>query len=85
MTPASLHAAFDRVDDFLAVQSPLSVEDLGPITAFQEAAGIEPEHLVALRDRVAELGYDDRAAAILLGLLVGLFAAQFESELGTPE
>ena len=30
---ASLELAFDRIDDFVAVQRPLSIEDLGPVCA----------------------------------------------------
>ena len=78
MAAPVLHLAFDRIDAFLAVQSPLSREDLGPILRLQAAAGVEEPERVAVRDRLGRLGWEDRGGAVLLGLLLGRFAAQFE-------
>ena len=68
--------AFDRLDDFLAVQGPRP----GPaaVIALQRAVGIDADERAVIRERVAALtGAGDGAAAgpVLLGILVGLFAA----------
>lgn len=73
----SLQLAFDRVEDFLAVQRPLS---LPPLLRLQEAAGIDARERTVVRERLSELGQDEAGGGVLLGLLVGLFAAQFEDE-----
>jgi len=76
----SLHLAFDRLDDFLAVQRPLPRGDLAPINRLQSAASVRELERLALRARLGRLGWEDRAAPVLLGILLGLFPAQFEAE-----
>jgi hypothetical protein len=76
-----LSSVFERLEDFVAVQQPkISVE---AVQLLQEAAGLsEPERRLIVR-RVATLQPADEPAhtgAVLLGIIVGLFAAQFEHE-----
>jgi hypothetical protein len=77
--PADQHdlaRAFDRLDDFLAVQGPRP--GLDAVLALQQAVGIDARERAVIRERVAALtGGGDAAAAgpVLLGILVGLFAA----------
>jgi len=46
----------------------------------QSAAGVRELERLALRARLGRLGWEDRGAPVLLGILLGLFAAQFEAE-----
>jgi hypothetical protein len=75
----SLASAFDRLDDFLGVQA----QELTPesIALLQAAAGITEAERRVIAERVVALEQPGRPAhrgALLLGVLVGLFAAQFE-------
>jgi hypothetical protein len=77
----SLSSAFDRFDDFLALHGArISLE---AVELLQEAAGVtEPERRL-IAERVVALQPPDKPpqrGAVLLGILVGLFAAQFEKE-----
>jgi hypothetical protein len=77
--PADQHdlaRAFDRLDDFLSVQGQRPATDA--VLALQRAVGIDADERALIRDRVGALtGANDGAAAgpVLLGILVGLFAA----------
>jgi len=77
--PADQHdiaRAFDVLDDFLAVQGPRPGIDA--VLALQQAVGIEADERAVIRDRVAVLvggGGPEAAGPVLLGILVGLFAA----------
>lgn len=77
----SLSSAFDRFDDFLEVQGPKLTPEA--VDLLQSAAGVtEPERRV-IAERVVALQPSEKspnAGAVLLGVLVGLFAAQFEHE-----
>ena len=71
-----LARAFDRLDDFLAVQGPQPALDA--VLALQRAVGIGAGERAVVRERVAALtgtGDGDAAGPVLLGILVGLFAA----------
>jgi hypothetical protein len=73
----SLAIAFDRLDDFAAVQgSPLSTD---AVLLLQESVGIaDPERRLIL-ERLASLqppGRPTPAGAVLLGILIGLSAAE---------
>jgi hypothetical protein len=71
-----LDDAFDRIDDFLAVQSPVLSRDA--VLALQAAVGVDDESRAVIRERVAALaesGHGLAAGSVLLGILVGLFAA----------
>jgi hypothetical protein len=77
----SLSSAFDRLDDFVEVQGPrLTLESVGLL---QAAADITERERRVICERVLALEQPGRPAhkgAVLLGVLVGLFAAQFEQD-----
>jgi hypothetical protein len=72
----SLGLAFDRIDDFVAVQSPLSTHDLGPIMCLWEAAGVGDRERALLGDRIRQLARTDHRGDVALGVLIGLLAAE---------
>jgi hypothetical protein len=77
----SLHEAFDRFGDFVAVQGPhVSVE---AIDLLQAALGIDDEARRVLAERLETDFQDDfTAPPVLLGLILGLSAAQLAGERG---
>ena len=81
MTADPLARAFDRLDAFVAVQTAnggrITVE---AVDLLQEAVGIDVERRSVIAERVPKIGKDVSAGAVLLGILVGLFAVQ-EGEL----
>ena len=81
MLADSLSSAFDRFDDFLEVQGPrLGAE---AVDLLQAAAGVTASERRVIAERVVSLQPPDKPphmGAVLLGVLVGLFAAQFEHE-----
>jgi hypothetical protein len=77
---AGIAEAFDRIEDFVAVQgSEISVD---AVNRLQESVGIDEEARATFRDRVEALDSRFRAAQVLLGVIVGLLAAQLEAERG---
>jgi dienelactone hydrolase len=76
VTP-DLAAAFDRIDDFLAVQGPAPASDA--VLALEEAVGLDDASRAVIRERVgalADAGHAAAAGSVVLGILVGLFAAE---------
>ena len=71
-----INGAFDRIDDFLSVQS--SAPSVEAVTRLQEAVGITDDERVAIRERLEAIGQRDHAGGVLLGVIVGLFAAGLE-------
>jgi len=72
-TAPRLDKAFDRIDDFVAVQGPaISAE---AVNLLQEAVGVDEGARTIIRERIAALG-NASAASVLLGVLVGLLAAE---------
>jgi hypothetical protein len=72
-----LASAFDRIDAFLAVQGPSPAGDA--VLALEAAVGVDADSRAVVRARVAALtdaGHGAAAASVLLGILVGLFAAE---------
>ena len=72
-----LATAFDRIDDFLAVQGPALDRDA--VLALQAAVGVDEDSRDVIRARVAALtdsGHGVATGSLLLGILVGLFAAE---------
>ena len=68
---------FDRIDDFLAVQGARITVDA--VTLLQEAVGVDDGGRTVIRERVAalaEAGHGAAAGSLLLGILVGLYAAE---------
>jgi hypothetical protein len=74
----SLERAFDRIDDFQAVQADSSSAELGDaVLRLQESVGIREETRAALRERLEGIEGSARAPGhVLLGLIVGLVAAE---------
>ena len=81
MNAEQLDAAFDRIDAFLAVQSPGLTIDA--VNLLQEAVGVDADARAIVRERVAALAagpHAPTAGAVLLGILVGLFAADEDGD-----
>ncbi len=72
--PDALATAFDRIDDFVAVQRAAGGPTLESVELLQRAAGVERDQRAVVADRAAALGVP--AEALLLGVLVGLLASQ---------
>jgi hypothetical protein len=72
-TAPRLDAAFDRIDDFVAVQGPTISPEA--VNLLQEAVGVDEGARRIIRERIAALG-NASAASVLLGVLVGLLAAE---------
>ena len=80
MLPDPLSRAFDRIDDFVRVQTANGGRiTVDAVDLLQEAVGIDPERRSIIAARVPALGNDLSAGAVLLGVLVGLFAAESKS------
>jgi hypothetical protein len=79
---ASLERAFDRISDFEAVQAGRSAEQmLEAVERLQEAVGIGCDTRVLIRDRLDQIAGSARAPGhVLLGMIVGLLAAEFSAE-----
>jgi hypothetical protein len=69
----ALTTAFDRIDDFVAVQRATGGPTIEAVELLQQAAGVERDHRAAIAERAAALGVP--AETLLLGVLVGLLAA----------
>lgn len=79
MLTDSLCLAFDRIDDFLAVQGPRI--EVNKLKLLQQAADITDEERCMIVERLEALnrtGHKSNRGSVLLGVLLGLFAAQFE-------
>jgi hypothetical protein len=73
--------AFDRLDVFVEVQGPHLTPEI--VDLLQAAAGITEDERRVIADRIVALeppGTPVHKGAALLGVLVGLFAAQFEND-----
>lgn len=72
-----LAAALERVDDFNAVQAQSGPDELGAaVLRLQEAVGIDDDSRAVLREGIERLKAKEHAGGVMLGLVVGLFAAQ---------
>jgi hypothetical protein len=69
-----LSAAFDRIDDFMAVQRAAGGITVEAVDLLQRAVGIEGGDRAVIAARVEALGAP--GGAVLLGILVGLLSAQ---------
>jgi len=74
----SLADAFDRVEDFQAVQADATPEGLREsVELLQEAVGIREEERSLIRERLEGIRGSNRAPGhVLLGLIVGLMARE---------
>lgn len=70
-----LSRAFDRLDDFVAVQIAGGGITREAVTLLQEAVGIDDAERVLICDRTAALSKDAAVGSVLLGILVGLLTA----------
>ena len=77
---AGLELAFDRIDDFVTVQSPLSRENLGPVLCLWEAAGVSDDERALLGQRIRQLANVEQTGGVALGVLIGLLATQLSSD-----
>jgi hypothetical protein len=71
-----IDGAFDRIDDFLSVQS--RAPSIEAVERLQEAVGIDDNERLAIRERLETIGQRDHAGGVMLGVIVGLFAARPE-------
>jgi hypothetical protein len=69
-----LTAAFDRIDDFVAVQTAAGGITAEAVELLQRAVGVEADQRALIAARVDALGAP--GGAVLLGVLVGLLAAE---------
>ena len=77
MLVQSLNRAFDRISDFVAVQAHEAGRvELDAVLCLQEAVGIGDEERVVFAERLAAVQPNAHAGAVLLGVLLGLFAAE---------
>jgi hypothetical protein len=75
-----LELAFDRVDDFLAVQRGASGDDLiAAVERLQEAVGIDAAERRLVGRRLAHLDAADRGGAVLFGMVIALLAAELST------
>ena len=78
----SLDRSFDRIADFCAVQSQTSdPELLEAVTLLQESVGIDDEPRALIADRLSDIAGSSRAPGhVLLGVIIGLMAAELAAE-----
>jgi len=79
---ASLARAFDRIDDFQAVQAGRMGEELcEPVIRLQESVGIVDDSRALLRERLDGIkGASTAPGSVLLGVIVGLMAAELADD-----
>ncbi|MGH2954089.1 MAG: hypothetical protein ACRDK9_08735 [Solirubrobacterales bacterium] len=82
----SVARAFDRIDDFHAVQRGLgAAELLDAVIRLQESVGIVDDTRALLKERLEAIGGSTKAPGhVLLGLIIGLTAAELAAEAGAP-
>lgn len=81
----SIAAAFDRVHDFEAVQAGRSFEQkVDAVKLLQSAVGIEDETRRLVAERVERIRAGSDVGQVMLGVIVGLLAAQLEAEARQP-
>jgi hypothetical protein len=82
----SLARAFDRIDDFWAVQKGSSFAELREaVLLLQQAVGIEDESRRLIHDRLQALNGFQSASGVVLGVIVGLLAAELEGEITSTD
>jgi hypothetical protein len=72
-----LDAAFDRIEDFLAVQAGRSGgEMMDAVECLQLAVGIDEQARRVFADRLKQVSEAAHPGGVLLGVILGLFAAE---------
>ncbi len=81
----ALPRAFERIEDFLAVQRGRDFDELvEAIICLQESVSIDNSARRLIRDRLPRITpHPDALGGFMLGLIVGLTAAQLEREMVT--
>ena len=74
----SLARAFDRIEDFQAVQRDARPDELaGAVECLQESVGVNDDERALFAERLDCIRGSDRAPGhVLLGLILGLMAAE---------
>jgi len=81
MLTDALDEAFTRLEDFLAVQTADGGRlELDHVLRLQESVGVDDDTRAVFAQRLSAVQPDVPAGAVLLGLLVGLSAAQLQAE-----
>jgi hypothetical protein len=81
MLTVALQEAFDRMQDFLAVQAADGLPlELAQVLCLQESVGVDDQTRAVFARCLGEVQPNAPAGAVLLGLLVGLSAAQLQAE-----
>lgn len=81
MLTDALDEAFTRIEDFLAVQTAGgSGIELDNVLRLQESVGVDDDTRAVFAQRLSAVQPNAPAGAVLLGLLVGLSAAQLQAE-----
>lgn len=76
----ALIEAFDRVDDFIAVQSTQGGIDLEAVECLQLAVGINLDARRLFKQRLEQTSHNSHPGGVLLGMIIGLLAAQCQDE-----
>lgn len=74
----ALSEAFDRVNDFIAVQSAQGGIDLESVECLQLAVGIDSDARLLFKQRLEQTSHNSQPGGVLLGMILGLLAAQHE-------
>jgi hypothetical protein len=77
-TQSALAEAFDRIEDFLAVQGRRPAREA--VDLLQASVGIDEEVRATLAARLARLGEPCEVGQVLFGVIVGLLCEQLEAE-----
>ncbi len=72
----ALAEAFNRMDDFLAVQSGDDGISLDAVECLQAAVGIEGDARQLFKGRLAQVSKSAHTGQVLFGVIVGLLAAE---------
>jgi hypothetical protein len=78
VTQSALAEAFDRIEDFLAVQGRRPAKKA--VDLLQASVGIDEEVRATLAERLAGLGEPCEVGQVLFGVIVGLLCEQLEAE-----
>lgn len=78
----TLARAFDRIDDFERVQSGVRGKELvEAVDRLQESVGIDDDARALIGERLDQIKGSDKAPGhVLLGVIVGLIAAELRSD-----